>query len=304
MKEFKLEINDDTRTELARYAHQAWSGWMHHLFECSTNHGDGRVTIPMEQAERWKRQMNTEFAALSEKEQASDYKEADFILATLKCDEHKDYGPGFLGAIMGTVTGAYYDMGVTREEVVALVATMFDGIKQSVESGAAELTISTAMEGLKGLKDDGETSVVDYAEIYRTWKDLPDTKIRLADDDGGGGESLWGKVLPDGTVGLNNYPLSAGYRWQDIVRPGSFRPELIHRRWHYDVDFNYEAFEDDEDDVELRAQIDNAVRSAGGVCSFFTKGVGSFLGQNLAQVAAVKEALLKLNCTVGSETVN
>lgn len=76
---------DDDRSELreklADYAHKAWSGWMEYLFRHGVHHTDGSFTIDAQSTMRWKRQLRTPYAELSEAEQASDRTEADQILA-------------------------------------------------------------------------------------------------------------------------------------------------------------------------------------------------------------------------------
>jgi len=139
---------------------------------------------------------------------------------------------------------------------------------------------------------------VDYEEIYKeeNWEEFPNCKIRI--DEGEGGENMWGKELPDGLVGLNNNPLSPGYRWQDIVRPGSDKPELVHRRWMFDVWYKYSVVESEEGGDEEMAQrkliMDTAV-AAGGHPSFWMTGVGHALCETLEQATAVTEALLSLD---------
>ena len=67
------------REELAAYAHEAWAGWMKHLFsKCRIEKGE-RV-IPEWAVDRWMRQMSTDYADLPEKEKESDRKEADRML--------------------------------------------------------------------------------------------------------------------------------------------------------------------------------------------------------------------------------
>ena len=68
---------------LAKYAHDAWSGWMHYLFEKSVFNDDGTVTIPKWAVTRWQRQANTPYAQLPENEKKSDRAEAGNILNTL-----------------------------------------------------------------------------------------------------------------------------------------------------------------------------------------------------------------------------
>lgn len=69
---------------LADYAHDAWAGWMRYLFSISHENEDGSVTIPAQSVERWKRQMNTPYASLPEKEKESDRREAKRIISLWK----------------------------------------------------------------------------------------------------------------------------------------------------------------------------------------------------------------------------
>lgn len=77
---------DSLRERFAAQAHEAWSGWMRHLF----HHGAvsvtsrGEVIIPGEYAASLRRQMNTPYAELSEAEKESDRAEADKYLAIQK----------------------------------------------------------------------------------------------------------------------------------------------------------------------------------------------------------------------------
>jgi len=75
------------REELAKLAHDQWTGWMEYLFEKSdpqTFREDGAVVIPSWAVERWKRQMGTPYENLSEDEKDSDRKEADRVIYLLK----------------------------------------------------------------------------------------------------------------------------------------------------------------------------------------------------------------------------
>lgn len=93
-----MSKHEELRTALARYYHdQAWAGWMKYQFGLmypemgpySKDHPNVKVTtgnlvLMKELVERWDRQMNTPFDQLSEKEQKSDYDEADKIIAVLR----------------------------------------------------------------------------------------------------------------------------------------------------------------------------------------------------------------------------
>lgn len=74
----------ELREDLAALCHDQWSGWMEYLFsKCEYSDGHGGVVIPAWAYERWKRQMMTPYAELSESEQNSDRTEADKFLAIL-----------------------------------------------------------------------------------------------------------------------------------------------------------------------------------------------------------------------------
>lgn len=83
-EEKREEILLEIRIALADYAHGAWSRWMKYIWDNSRQNKSGSVTIPKPLAERWERQMTTEFASLPEDEQESDYAEADRIMNIIK----------------------------------------------------------------------------------------------------------------------------------------------------------------------------------------------------------------------------
>lgn len=72
------------RENLARYAHEAWSGWMNYMFEKSTVNEDGTITIPKWAVDRWRRQANTRYADLPNDEQESDRQEADRMIEIME----------------------------------------------------------------------------------------------------------------------------------------------------------------------------------------------------------------------------
>lgn len=69
--------------DLAKYAHDAWAGWMKYLFEQSNKNDDGTVTIPKWAVDRWERQSSTAYSALPKDEKHSDRKEAERILKVI-----------------------------------------------------------------------------------------------------------------------------------------------------------------------------------------------------------------------------
>lgn len=62
--------------KLADQEHDRWSRWMKHLFEKSSEDKNGNVIIPSSLVNRWKRQIDTDYSDLSEKEKESDRIEA------------------------------------------------------------------------------------------------------------------------------------------------------------------------------------------------------------------------------------
>lgn len=72
--------------QLADIQHEIWSHWMRYLFKVSVQNEDGTVTIPAEQVNRWKRQMNTKYADLSSNEQKSDLEQAEKVMAVIQTE--------------------------------------------------------------------------------------------------------------------------------------------------------------------------------------------------------------------------
>lgn len=71
------------RENLADLAHNQWSGWMRYLFSKCTTLPNGDMVIPSEFVNRWKRQIDTPYIALSEEEQHSDLLEAGKMIHTV-----------------------------------------------------------------------------------------------------------------------------------------------------------------------------------------------------------------------------
>lgn len=77
-------MENETKETLAEYAHDAWSGWMNHLFQKSEENADGTYTIPLWAVDRWKRQLYTKYSDLPEDEKDSDRKEADRMIKIIE----------------------------------------------------------------------------------------------------------------------------------------------------------------------------------------------------------------------------
>lgn len=81
-----MKINEaiqkvSVREALASYSHDAWAGWMKYFFSQCKEGENGEVIVPAEKVKRWKRQMETSYSKLPEKERPSDREQADKILA-------------------------------------------------------------------------------------------------------------------------------------------------------------------------------------------------------------------------------
>lgn len=133
---------------------------------------------------------------------------------------------------------------------------------------------------------------MNYAEAYEKWDDLEDCRIRI--DTGDGGENMWGKKLENGLIALNNFPLHAEYRYQDVVGSGE-APEVIHRRWKEEIVFNYDPVEDGDESKKLRERIWDMVEGQGGMMSFFVEGVATVLTETPEAMSAITKALEEMD---------
>ena len=71
------------RDKLAAVQHEIWAHWMRYQFSVCIPQEDGSLLIPAKKVERWRRQMETVYADLTEQEQRSDLEQADKVLAAL-----------------------------------------------------------------------------------------------------------------------------------------------------------------------------------------------------------------------------
>ena len=74
------------REKIAEIQHAIWSHWMKYLFsKCyqESKEGEFICVIDGDCVERWKRQMNTSYSDLTEKEKESDRHQADKVLPLL-----------------------------------------------------------------------------------------------------------------------------------------------------------------------------------------------------------------------------
>jgi hypothetical protein len=73
-----------TREVVAGIQHDIWAHWMRYLFSITRHNPDGSVTISAEHVQRWMRQMETDYAYLSERERESDRHQADKVLVAMR----------------------------------------------------------------------------------------------------------------------------------------------------------------------------------------------------------------------------
>ena len=74
-------MSEEYRERIAAVQHEIWSHWMRYLFSVCPPDSFGNGIIPAEKAQRWQRQMNTDYANLTDKERESDRDQADKVLA-------------------------------------------------------------------------------------------------------------------------------------------------------------------------------------------------------------------------------
>lgn len=145
---------NDTREAVADIQHAIWAHWMRYQFSVCQQNDDGSLTIPAEKVERWQRQIDTDYAGLSEREKDSDRDQADKVLGVLgNVDAIKalqrrwqmlEEG-GDPKATMEEAIGIYNE----AQGLIKALEEMQAGIKTLVNEIFAELSI-TDFEGSAG----------------------------------------------------------------------------------------------------------------------------------------------------------
>ena len=74
--------------QLADKEHASWSHWMDYLFSQCKSTVEGDAIIPCDLAIRWRRQADTSYADLTEREKQSDRDEVAHILPIIKEFSH------------------------------------------------------------------------------------------------------------------------------------------------------------------------------------------------------------------------
>lgn len=152
----------DLREQLADLQHQQWSGWMEYLFsKCGkpVDQGtteqlpsDDDLIIPSWAVERWRRQMVTPYAELTDKEQESDRIEADRILTLITREKQKAYTEG-----ASKINEESYKIGEDMGRVAAYeegVMDMAKAIKSRVEKDfgkCGDILVSALSDGIDQL---------------------------------------------------------------------------------------------------------------------------------------------------------
>lgn len=87
-------ITDELIEQLADAEHASWARWMDYLFtRCDRLGSDEALTIPADLVKRWRRQVDTPYADLSEREKQSDREEVALILPLIEAAHRRAAAP-------------------------------------------------------------------------------------------------------------------------------------------------------------------------------------------------------------------
>lgn len=75
---------ESLKEELAAIEHERWSHWQIYMHGKCVKNEDGSLTIPSHLVDKWKRQSETRFARLTEREKDSDREQVEKYLPILK----------------------------------------------------------------------------------------------------------------------------------------------------------------------------------------------------------------------------
>ena len=156
-------INENKEIEkLADVEHKGWSRWMKYLFSVSKENEDGTITIPKNKVDRWKRQMNTDYKDLSNKEKESDRKEVRKFLKVQKMNENMGYE-----TIFGKVVSHEEALQKRIRDLITNIVTEERGISEKAFSSYDDV-----MNEVKNICDNN-------SEIYEWAQDYYDSGSRL-----------------------------------------------------------------------------------------------------------------------------
>lgn len=78
------QIIDGLLEQLAEIEHARWAKWQRYLHSKAERQADGSLIVPSELVERWERQIETPFNALTEAEKESDRDQVREYLPLIK----------------------------------------------------------------------------------------------------------------------------------------------------------------------------------------------------------------------------
>ena len=137
------------REIIAATQHAIWSHWMRYLF--SVCHADDEypefLIIPGDKVQRWKRQMETLYAALSEQEKESDREQADKVLAAIEESDRRELFDELVFALESTCTP--FELVAPQKTVP--VALLQEVLKESCEQGGEMWSADLLSNRLKEL---------------------------------------------------------------------------------------------------------------------------------------------------------
>jgi hypothetical protein len=97
---------------------------------------------------------------------------------------------------------------------------------------------------------------------------LDDCRVELP------GERLWGRVLPNGQIILNNEPAlgdeSGDFRVYDVVQREAGKWVRVHRHYNAKILYRYEGSEHEELDVQIRKRLSDALKPLGRPAFFWS----------------------------------
>ncbi len=83
MNNLRSEFPQELIEKLAAIEHARWARWQGYMHSQCVKNDDGSLTIPAELVERWQRQIDTPYLALTEKEKESDREQVDTYLPVI-----------------------------------------------------------------------------------------------------------------------------------------------------------------------------------------------------------------------------
>lgn len=140
-------MSANVRERLADVQHEIWAHWMRYMFTCGQFGPDGTWHMPAFKAERWQRQMDTPYSALTEQERESDREQADKVILKIR---HLLEGATLAEVYGPRLEAAELELSHLRPEWQAVTAERDAAVKRAE---AAEAALATAGERIKALAE-------------------------------------------------------------------------------------------------------------------------------------------------------